>query len=331
MQKRILLIDDEASLRRSLALGLKQFGYDVEPCENGFTALSKLELYKKNDVNLDTVLVDINLPDINGIKLGKIIKSKYPETSMLYITGFAENLDFHDLEELKADGLIEKPFTAEEITEKINQILSVKPKEKLSESTSKKEPLTTSAYVIIKVKEEADFFSLYKKLYFMEGVLYCDATKGDIDIFLLIQSDSAEQCRRIFENEIKPLEGIKSSSYLLVEIPVLNDNIKEIINAAGVTMFEDIPGMSKERDSKKSVYSYVLVDVEREKLEQVYPVLRLTENVLYCDFTNGSYNLILMVYGSQFSEIDKIIEKKIINLDGVLKVKEYPIINIFEM
>jgi DNA-binding Lrp family transcriptional regulator len=73
------------------------------------------------------------------------------------------------------------------------------------------------------------------------------------------------------------------------------------------------------------------LDVDREKLERVYPVLRLTENILYCDFTSGNYNIIMMVFGTQFSEIDKIIESKIINLDGVLKVKEYPVINIFEM
>ena len=60
MHKRILLIDDESSLRRSLSLGLNQLGYDVEPCENGFTALNKLELYKKNSINLDTVLVEID-------------------------------------------------------------------------------------------------------------------------------------------------------------------------------------------------------------------------------------------------------------------------------
>lgn len=331
MHKRILLIDDESSLRRSLSLGLKQFGYDVEPCENGFAALNKLELYKKNSINLDTVLVDINLPDINGIKLGKIIKSKYPDTTMMYITGYADKLDFDDVEDLQADGLIEKPFTAEEITEKINQILNQKPKSKQIEVVEKKEAKTVSAYVMIKVNENVDFFNLYKKLYFMEGVLYCDATKGDIDIFLLIQSDSTENCQKLFEKEIKSLDGVKSAQFLPVGIPVLSDNIKEIINAAGITMFEDMPGMSKERDSKKSVYSYVLVDVDREKIEQVYPVLRLTENVLYCDYTNGNYNLILMIYGTHFSEIDKVIEKKIINLDGVLKVKEYPIINIFEM
>jgi len=41
MQRRILLIDDEPSLRRSLTLGLNQRGVDVELCENGMSALIK--------------------------------------------------------------------------------------------------------------------------------------------------------------------------------------------------------------------------------------------------------------------------------------------------
>ena len=44
--KKVLLIDDETSLRRSLTLGLNQKGYEVEPCENGISALNKLEELK---------------------------------------------------------------------------------------------------------------------------------------------------------------------------------------------------------------------------------------------------------------------------------------------
>ena len=329
--QRVLLIDDESALRRSLSLGLNQSGYDVEPCENGLTALNKLDLYKKNEVDLDIVVLDIELPDINGKKLGRIIKSKYPDTSMLYITGYADKLDYTELEDLQIDGLIEKPFTSETLTEEIHKILDHKPKKEKAPVAEKEEAKTVSAYVMIKINKDADFFSLYKKLYFMENVLYCDATRGDIDIFLLIQSDTPEQCLMIYDKEIKGLDGIRESEFMQIEVPILNDNIKEIINTAGIAMFDDIPNMSKVRDNKKSVCSYVLVDIEREKLENLFPVLKLTENVLYCDFISGQYNLVLMVYGTQFSEIDKIIENKIISLDGVLKVKEYPIINIFEM
>lgn len=327
--KRILLIDDELSLRRSLTLSLNQLGYDVEPCDSGLTALNKLELYKKNAVNLDTVVVDINLPDINGLKLGKIIKSKYPSTKMMYITGYADKLELTEIEELKEDGLLEKPFSADDLIGEINKILERSTKTPAEEI--KPEVKTTSAYVLIKVTSEVDYFSLYRKIYFMENVLYCDATRGDIDMFVLLQSNSLNACKEIYEKEIMPLEGIKEAVFLPVSVPLLNDNIKDIVHSAGISLFEDNPAMSKIRDSKKAVYSYVLLDVDREKLERVYPILRLTENILYCDYTSGKYNIILMVFGTQFAEIDKIIENRINILDGVLKVKEYPVIGIFEM
>ncbi len=331
MEKRILLVDDESSLRRSLSISLSQYGYDVDPCENGFTALNRLELYKKNSVNLDTVVVDIDLPDINGIKLGRIIKTKYPETAMMYITGYADQMEMSELEELKSEGLLEKPFTADDLIARINEILEKHSKLIPSKVVKTKEEKISAGYALIKVNDDVDFFNLYRTLYFTDGVLYCDAVRGDIDIFLLIQSDNAVSCRGIFENQVKSLNGILNAEFLPVDVPLLNDNIKEIINTSGITLFEDTPGMSKERDSSKSVYSYVLLDVEREKVAQLYPVLRLTENVLYCDYTSGSYNMILMIYGSQFGEIDKVIHNRIVNMDGILKVKEYPIINIFEM
>ena len=42
MEKKVLLIDDEASLRRSVSLGLMQKGYQTEPCESGMKALQTL-------------------------------------------------------------------------------------------------------------------------------------------------------------------------------------------------------------------------------------------------------------------------------------------------
>jgi len=49
-EKKVLLIDDEASLRRSLTLGLMQKGYETEPCENGMKGLKLLESFKKKQI-----------------------------------------------------------------------------------------------------------------------------------------------------------------------------------------------------------------------------------------------------------------------------------------
>ena len=249
-QKRILLIDDESSIRRSLSLSLNQLGYDVEPCDSGLTALNKLELYKKNSVNLESVVVDINLPDINGLKLGRIIKSKYPDATMMYITGYADKLELTEIEELKEDGLLEKPFTADDLIFEINKILEKHPKH--PKETEKEEAKTTAAYVLIKVKEDVDYFSLYQKIYFMENILYCDATRGDIDIFVLLQSSSIDKCREIYDKEILSLEGIKETVFLPVSVPLLNDNIKEIVQSAGISLFEDNPGYEQSKRFEKS-------------------------------------------------------------------------------
>lgn len=328
MQKRILLIDDEPSLRRSLSLGLAQRGIDVELSENGINALNKLDLYKKNEVNLDTIVVDIQLPDIDGIKLGKIIKQQYPDASMIYITGYADKLQETEIDELKIDAFLQKPFDVDELTKEIEKSLD-KPKTPAKVQTEKKEAKTAAAFMLLKINEKADFFNVYKKLYFMENVLYCDATRGDIDIFLLVQAETIEKCKEVFENDVKTLEDVKEAQFLPISVPVLNDNIKDIINSVGISLSDEMPG--NVRNSKNSVCSYVLAEVEREKIADIYPVLKLTDSVVYCDFTSGKYNIIMMVAGTQFSQIDKFIENKLINMDGVLKIKEYPIINIYEM
>ncbi|MCX6170354.1 MAG: response regulator [Ignavibacteriales bacterium] len=331
MSKRILLIDDEPSLRRSISIGLNQRGVDVELCENGISALNKIDLYQKNEVNLDTIVLDIQLPDIDGIKLGKIIKAKYPNTSMIYITGYADKLEETEIDDLKVDAFLEKPFDADELMVEINKILDKQPKQPVQSQTAKEEKRTAAAYMLLKIDEKADFFEIYKKLYAMENVLYCDATRGDIDIFLLVQAGTIEECKEIFEKEVKIIDGLKDAEFLPIDVPVLNENITDIINSAGISLSTEIPNSGAVRDSKHSVCSYVLAEVERERIQEVYPILKLTENIVYCDFINGRYNLVMMVSGSQFSQIDKFIENKLINLNGIIKIKKYPIINIYEM
>jgi len=73
------------------------------------------------------------------------------------------------------------------------------------------------------------------------------------------------------------------------------------------------------------------MEVERERIDEIYPALRLNENIVYCDYTVGKYNLVLFVTGNYFDEIDKFIQQTVVNMKGVLKVKEYPIVSLFDM
>jgi DNA-binding response OmpR family regulator len=80
----ILIVDDEANLRRSLALILKKSGYSVTSAGNGQEALQYLQAGA-----YDLVFLDLKMPDINGIDILPQIRSLYPDMPVLILTAHA--------------------------------------------------------------------------------------------------------------------------------------------------------------------------------------------------------------------------------------------------
>lgn len=328
-QRKILLVDDESSLRRTLSLSLSQYGYDTEPCENGMNALKKLESYDHNQAQFSAIVLDIMLPDIEGTKLAKIIKFRYPGIPIILITGYADKVNPQEIQDLKIHALLEKPFSAEELTDQVDHIIKTKT-EPVAE-TAPQENKSASSYLLLKLGEDADYINTYQKLFYMENVLYCDATKGDYDILLLIQAKDMETCRKISAEKIQTMEGVEHVEFLSVDKPVLDETTDKIIASAENALSDDTANFGKSREMGNRVCSYILLEVDREKMDTVYPTLRLSDNVVFCDYCSGKYNLVLFVHGSYFTEIDNFIEEKLINMNGILKIKEFPVINLMEM
>ena len=81
--KRILVVDDEESLRRVTQLRLQQAGYDVATAADGNQALAFLERNPR-----DLVLTDLRMPGLSGIELLERIKEAYPEVVVILVTAF---------------------------------------------------------------------------------------------------------------------------------------------------------------------------------------------------------------------------------------------------
>ena len=162
MNGNILLVDDEASLRRTLTLGLMQHGFETIPCENGFAALRKLDIFMKNNIPPDVAVVDIKLPDIDGVKLVKIIKFKYPGIPVIIITAYGELVSSEEITSLNVNAFLEKPFSADELSLECEQILHDQKKTQRKDAVA---PVNVSAYILLTLKEDADLFSLYRDLY----------------------------------------------------------------------------------------------------------------------------------------------------------------------
>src|SRR3954468_14477795 len=85
---RILLAEDDDSMREYLARALERTGYGVAACESGIVALDHLKLG-----SFDLLLTDIVMPELDGIELAQRASALYPDMRVMFITGFpAETL-----------------------------------------------------------------------------------------------------------------------------------------------------------------------------------------------------------------------------------------------
>jgi len=82
MKNTILLVDDEAGIRKVLGISLQDSGYDVHTAENGQEAL---RLFK--EIAPPIVLTDIKMPDMDGIELLRHIKEESPDTEVIRSRG----------------------------------------------------------------------------------------------------------------------------------------------------------------------------------------------------------------------------------------------------
>jgi DNA-binding NtrC family response regulator len=117
-QSSILIIDDQESIRKSLKLALEREGYSVETAENGREAIrrSKEEFY-------NLALVDLRLPDMDGMELLTKMRETVPEMVKIIITGYPSQENAIEAVNRGADGYIVKPYTTEDLLRKIKEQL----------------------------------------------------------------------------------------------------------------------------------------------------------------------------------------------------------------
>jgi DNA-binding response OmpR family regulator len=104
--KRILIVEDDALLNKTLAYNLSSDGWDVTPALNARTAADLLA-----GTEYDLVLLDINLPDGNGYDLCGLIKPEHPDTVVIFLTANDQESDQIRGYEAGAVDYITKPFS----------------------------------------------------------------------------------------------------------------------------------------------------------------------------------------------------------------------------
>lgn len=115
---KILVIEDEPSLRELIQRSLLKERYVVETADSYFEALDKIELYE-----YDCVLLDIMLPDGNGLKLLQRLKAMRKKESVIIISARDSLDDKIAGLELGADDYLPKPFHLAELAARVKSVL----------------------------------------------------------------------------------------------------------------------------------------------------------------------------------------------------------------
>jgi DNA-binding response OmpR family regulator len=120
-KRKILVVEDEIGTLSLLADSLKKFNFSIETSMDGRDAIRKV-----NDFIPDVVLLDIMLPELDGLEVLRWIKKNKPEISVVLATARQEIGDIKEGYNLEADYYITKPYTVNEILKGINVMLSLK-------------------------------------------------------------------------------------------------------------------------------------------------------------------------------------------------------------
>lgn len=123
MPKKILVIDDEEIIIKSLSRLLEKNGYEVFVAKNGQDAIIMAE-----EEDFDLILADIRMPGMNGVEVVKNIYKKITEKGQrkipaIFITGYADEAIEKKVKTLTPAAYIYKPFDITDILDKIKKAI----------------------------------------------------------------------------------------------------------------------------------------------------------------------------------------------------------------
>jgi two-component system, OmpR family, KDP operon response regulator KdpE len=113
-QPKVLIVEDDTALRRSLRSALSNVGFDIGEAGNGEEALVRLQM-----VNYDAVLLDINMPGMGGMETCSRIRRHFTRLPILMLTVRDCEDDKVQALEAGADDYITKPFQVRELTARL--------------------------------------------------------------------------------------------------------------------------------------------------------------------------------------------------------------------
>ncbi len=119
-EKRVLVVDDEISVRKICEFILRMMGFEVETAADGFEAVDKAR-----EKPFDLFIVDIRMPGMDGIETARLIREIHPDIPWIVMTGYGQlDLALKAIR-LGVSGFLLKPFTPDELKALVSYVMEM--------------------------------------------------------------------------------------------------------------------------------------------------------------------------------------------------------------
>lgn len=117
--KKVLIAEDEASIREFIVINLKRSGYDVVEAENGDEAINK---YEEENGNIDVAVLDIMMPLKDGLEVCKYLRAKSSKIGIIMLTAKTQEMEKVTGLLVGADDYVTKPFSPSELMARVDAV-----------------------------------------------------------------------------------------------------------------------------------------------------------------------------------------------------------------
>ena len=234
MSYKVLVVDDEQSIVTLLKYNLEQAGYMVDVAYDGNEALSKLETF-----NPDLIVLDVMLPEKDGIEVCKTIRTEKNLVPILMLTAKDDEFDRVLGLELGADDYMTKPFSPREVVARVKAILR---RSEMVQTASQDD--TDEDIIIGSIRIRPDFFEVYKNDELLE------LTQKEFELLLyLIERQGRVMSREHMLNSVWNYEFAGDSRIVDVHVSHLRDKLEE--NPKQPTLIKTVRGLGYKLERPK--------------------------------------------------------------------------------
>ncbi len=209
MKHKILVVDDEFSMRDSLSISLKGSGYEVETCGTAKEGISRAS----SDA-FSAAIIDYKLPDMDGLKLLQELKDTLPDMPVIMITGYGSTETILSAMRLGAYSFIDKPVASQKLETELRNAIEAATNRRELEYLRSKDHSAQNIYWG-KSKKMKELYDLIKKIASSEKTTTC-----------LVTGENGSG-KEIVVRTIHMLSSRRNNSFVAVNCPALSAGLLE--------------------------------------------------------------------------------------------------------